>query len=426
MLRPLALAAGFAWASSALLIPSTNVEIDQEVEAKAMALAGVMPQTLSPSIVLKLDCASCVLEDSEQEDGSGDNALLLNFTTSGDVLYLNDDQIYPTTMNFNHLRIPLIDADTALDALQKDPSSAVNVSNSRVATSYGIQSASSGTDASGHQTSTVTINLYALDQSPISVDEVHVKLVELSPAHILHLQSISTSPSPNSPTDPNPGNPTTGDDTTPAAICPTNMPAFLCQWRAAFARAMARLRFRKGCTGIPVTQLKGADNEDSPVDDAAAAVHLPTHIKGVPPANRFGSHGHPYPPHFHHQHHGHGHGHGQHHHGLHRFLRAAVRAFVGVLVPVLVGIVAGMAASIVGMAVGQLVALIVARVRGEHRAQRTTGYIVLTQEEGEGRTSSESEPLPQYVEKEVVETEAPPEYRDVAKVEEGEGEKREE
>lgn len=73
MLPHLALGASFALATSALLIPSTNIEIDQDAEAKAMALAGLMPLT---STLVKLECASCVLEDSEQEDGSGDNAMV--------------------------------------------------------------------------------------------------------------------------------------------------------------------------------------------------------------------------------------------------------------------------------------------------------------------------------------------------------------
>ena len=75
MFRLLALSAALPWAS-AFLIPSTSVEIDPDVETKAMALAGVMPQVLSSATLVKLDCASCVLEDSEQEDGSGDNALV--------------------------------------------------------------------------------------------------------------------------------------------------------------------------------------------------------------------------------------------------------------------------------------------------------------------------------------------------------------
>ena len=73
MVRSLALAASFALATSAFLIPSTNLENDKDAEAKAMALAGLMPV---PSHLVKLECASCVLEDSEQEDGSGDNALV--------------------------------------------------------------------------------------------------------------------------------------------------------------------------------------------------------------------------------------------------------------------------------------------------------------------------------------------------------------
>ncbi|KAL9084391.1 MAG: hypothetical protein Q9165_008105 [Trypethelium subeluteriae] len=406
MLRSLALGASLALTASALLIPSTSVELDQDAEAKAMALAGMMGRL--DSVVLKLDCASCVLEDSQQEDGSGDNALLLNFTTSGDVLLLNDAPIYPASIDFSPLRVALVDADSPEDFTVSG--------NSRTATSYGIQSSSSGTDSDGHQTTTVTINLYALDQSPISVDEVHVDLVDIAPAHNLVLQTVFTSPSPNSPSDPNPGNPTTGD----AAYkdC-AGLPALLCKWRSILAHKLSGLKpafaFRKGCHGRPgvpdTAELKGADNEAD--TDGGSTTHLPTHIKGIPPSNRFGSHGHP------HMHGGHHHGHG-HHRGLHRFMHAFVRGFVGILIPVLVGVVAGMAATIIGMAIGQFVAFIFMWVRG-HRAAAATvpGYVVVEQED---RSSMESEPLPVYKEADEGETEkgeAPPEYRDVAVVEEG-------
>ncbi|KAF2230016.1 hypothetical protein EV356DRAFT_509542 [Viridothelium virens] len=413
MLRPLALGASLALTASALLIPSTSVELDRNAQAKAMTLAGMMP--LVNTAILKLDCASCVLEDSQQEDGSGDNALLLNFTTSGNVLLLNDAPIYPTSMDFSPLRVTLVDAGS--NDLKEIMQDSTGSGNSRTATSYGIQSSSSGTDSDGHQTTTVTVNLYALDQSPISVDEVHVNLVDVAPAHNLVIQTVSTSPSPNSPSDPNPGNPTTGD----AAYkdC-AGLPPLLCKWRSILAHKLSDLKpafsFRKGCHGKPsipgrpdvpdTAELKGADNEA----DNDGSTHLPTHIKGIPPSNRFGSHGHP------HMHGGHHHGHG-HHHGFHRFMHAFIRAFVGVLIPVLVGVIAGMAASIIGMAIGQFVAFIYMRVRG-HRAA-APDYIVVEQED---RSSMESEPLPVYKEAdedEMEKGEAPPEYRDVAVVEEG-------
>ena len=312
--------------------------------------------------------------------------------------------------------MPLIDAGTTLEALHENSSSLITSSNIRTATSYGIQSSSSGTDSAGHQASTVRISLYALNQSPISVDEVHINLLELSPDHSLHVQSVTTSPTLNTPSDPNPGNPTTGDAAYKDCAA---LPAFLCKWRSIFAHKLSALRsgspFRTGCHGkrpatAGMTELKGADNEE--LNSNTEAVHLPTHIKGIPPSNRFGSHGHPNGQHHH------------RHHGLHNFLHAFLRAFVGVLIPVLVGIIAGMAASIVGMALGQFAAFVYTRLRGARTSAPI--YMVVEQEDEDAaeRGSLDSEPLPVYQEAEamaVEKGEAPPEYRDVAAAEEGKG-----
>ncbi|KAI9711584.1 MAG: hypothetical protein M1820_002149 [Bogoriella megaspora] len=388
--RELGLGATFALATSALLIPSTSIDIDEGAEAKAMALAGVSPQVMPDYAFVKLDCASCVLEDSKQEDGSGENALFLNFTTSGDSLLLNDISIYPQSINFQPLRVPLVDASTNLNAIAMNQAKKPDMSKSRAASSYGVSSASSSTDEDGHKTTTLKVNLYALDQSPISVDEVTVNLIDIFPSHILHLQSVKLSPSNKHPMDPNVGNPTEGDVNGECHLSP-----MLCRWRAILAHRLSGFKtgfpFRKGgCHGRKpqVEELKGADNQDE-------GTHLPTHIKGIPPHR--GGQERP-------QHHP---GHHRHHHKLHMFLHAFVRAFVGVLIPVLVGIIAGMAASIIGMAVGQLVALIYVKVRG-----RRQGVVYEALPEA-ARSSMDSEVLPAYEPEEKIVGEAPPEYKDL-------------
>ena len=381
-------------ASAFLLPPGIDTESNDKTD---IAVSVLNPKHQ----IIELPCSSCAFPPKQEEvteEGEDDlffiqggaNNLLLNFSISedGQALELNGQAIYPphfhreTFLERHMWSVEQIAASTSRQEIEAGNYKGTPL---RI-TGSGLKVAGENpVSPNGDMLVPIRWHLFSLEDQPMTVDEVSIKLLKMDNGELLILE-LSPAQGPSDmamdfpfgiPSPPGPEFHRHG----PPKDC-NMLPAPLCRFKNMLESKIQGMKDGKfgGCTG----RKGGPPNK------------LPSHIKGP----HFGPHGleggrpehhHGRPPH-----HMRPHGHHGHHH-RHHFMHAFAKGLVAVLIPVMAGIAVGMTVSLVGLLVGRAIAFLwIKFARGGKRGYASVAQDELTAEEGDMEKEADEEAPPMY------------------------------
>lgn len=369
---------------------------------------------------LTLPCAECAFpirqpnaEDTrEGENGflwiqGGANSVKLDFTISedGKQLEVNGRPIYPpewhegSYLKGNVVYVEQVPSFSAAFEDSEDENVrkvALAVTGSRLMTAP-----ETALTPNGDVLAPIRYQIFTLEDQPVTLDEVNIKLLRTGEGELLIMELTTTSNESEGPEDgedgdffpfhPHHGPPYGPPPTTYSEDleCKT-LPPSLCRLKNMFDAKISGLSH-----GGPGRQ-GGCGGRNG------AGKHLPSHIKApfMHPGHEDGPDGHHHRPRPHHFR-----PHGPHHHGHrhHRpqgfaddFLHAFGRGFVAILIPVFTGLFIGIAFSLIGMLLGRLIGYMwIQLARGGRRGTANAAHEEQIMEAGEDKGMLEQE-LPVY------------------------------
>ncbi|KAF2213795.1 hypothetical protein CERZMDRAFT_83241 [Cercospora zeae-maydis SCOH1-5] len=440
--RSVGILAASALGATAFLIPANVASLSKGPSADLTPVALNAKQQ-----VLQLPCPECPfsepqqegiedVEDNENEEQEfhiqgGATSVVVNLTVSDDgrKLQVNGQTIYPVGFQLEsilaqRLYVNQVPSSASFEDIEsgKVRATPLEVTGSGVS----VLEEEVVSDE-GHKLVTIRHSIFDLEQQPVTLDAVMIKLLETADGELFLAHVTSEGQRPTHPEfpdffappqwaqdmeknmhedmkemeedffsimpHPHPQGPAENSDEQKEC---QHLPATLCKMRVMLEdqlRAMRKGAFKKlGCHGR-----KGKG--------------FPAHIK--PHIFRFGYDGEEGSRHHGNPHHMRPHGH--HHHHKHHFMHSFARGIVAVLVPTMAGVAVGMVVSLVGLFIGRLISFLwIQFYRGGRR-----GYLSVSLDEEEEIAEDDErdkksfvvleqcEPLPVY--------EAAPAYEEVEK-----------
>ncbi|KAI9726942.1 MAG: hypothetical protein M1828_000290 [Chrysothrix sp. TS-e1954] len=430
--RSVGLAAGFALAANAFMIPSTT-----SLKPEGF-LKGMQQLTQPSSRMIKLACPGCSVPEAGAQI-EGENSLVcihhylsstlhrikadispqvLDFSLDDDhkALLLNGGHVYPG------LPSPFTPAtqtssDTTFEELQEHAS---DVTAEERYLSFGStlnsMVAADGTDS---ELVDISFQITALGDEAVNVDSLSIRLLKAEDGTlgIGDIVQVTPEESPSTPSmddgealfEIKPIDKIVPIEAKPTS-CAEGMPTVMCRIRDMMVARLEALRqkahnsaqaFDKQVKhGRPCPGMLRKPHLSGGVDKFADQLaDKPT--DGMPPRPHHGHHGH-------HRHH-------HMHHAVHRFMMGLRRIMFGFVIPVMIGVAAGMTASLVGMVFGTAIAWLWIRFVRKGKKGNASGRVRLEEaaivkedhdgvaEEKTGLMSdveqSDEEAPPQYVEK---------------------------
>ncbi|KAM3416577.1 hypothetical protein BST61_g8168 [Cercospora zeina] len=431
--RSVGIVAASALGATAFLIPANVASLSKGPSADLTPVALNAKQQ-----VLQLPCPECAFSDPQQERikdvehsedeeqefhiQGGANSVVVNLTVSEDgrKLQVNGETIYPVgfqleSMLSQHMYVKQVASSASIEDIESGKARAVPLE----VTGSGVSVLEEEVVSDeGHTLVTVLHSIFDLEQQPVTLDAVIIKLLETANGELFLAHVTSEGQRPTHPEfpdffappqwaqdmekdmhedmkemeqdffsimpHPHPHGP--AENSGEQKEC-QNLPATLCKMRIMLEdqlRAMRTGALKKlGCHGR-----KGKG--------------FPAHIK--PHFSPFGHddeedsrhHGSPH----------HMRPHGHHHHQKHHFMHSFARGIVAVLVPTMAGVAVGMVVSLVGLFIGRLISFLwIQFYRGGRRGYQSVSLDeeVEIAEEGEMDKKSfavleQCEPLPVYEE----------------------------
>lgn len=425
--RSVGIVAASALGATAFLIPANVASLSKGPSADLTPVALNAKQQ-----VLQLPCPECAfskpqqeriqdleeLEDGEQEFRiqGGANSIVVNLTISedGQKLQVNGETIYPLGLESilaQRIYVKQVASSASIEDIEsgKARTTPLEVTGSGVAVNE-----EEVVSEEGHKLVTVKHSIFELEQQPVTLDKINIKLLttvngELFLAHVTsegqrpthpefpdffappkwaqdmekemskdmkemedEFMSILPHPHPHGP----------ADHAGEQKEC-QHLPATLCKMRIMLEDQLKSMRkgaFKKlGCHGR-----KGK-----------GFAHIRPHFLRIGEAGE-GHHGRPH----------HMRPHGHHHHHKHHFMHSFARGVVAVLVPTMAGVAVGMIVSLVGLFIGRLISFLwIHFYRGGRRGYQSVSLDDeedLVEEDDMDKKSyvvlEQSEPLPVYEE----------------------------
>lgn len=382
------------------------------------------------SFALQIPCSECAFSPKKEEITDkaedvfwitgGANSVVLNFTVSedGERLAVNGEDIYPMQFLANGLSKTFVDQVPSITTLEDIKSGNARTTPLEITGSGVAIESEDAITPQGDVLVSIKHTIFELEQQPVSVDAVAIKLLKTSAGELLiaHVETVERlPPRPNDAFGPPP---------------PEELERFLPPIEeiidefehAPFAPRphhhkgppSDHSRAPKDCSVLPPALCKLRNAVEAKVHGMKAGIRKGgCHGKGKGRPSRMGrlpghirphfmrpNHDGDAPPPRHHgrPHHMRPHGHHHHHHHGHGFMHSFSSGFTAVLIPTLAGIAVGMTVSLLGLVVGRLISFLWIKLyRGGRRGYASVALDDTIESETEKAILEEdAEALPAY------------------------------